>query len=60
MSNITVESIKSSIRVMDLLLEKYSHDPPQNVVPFKSTQEMARYFRQFTQLLLSDEDAPVT
>ena len=48
----TVSEIQSSLRIMDLLLEKYSYDPPRGVVPFETTQDMARYFKQFTELLL--------
>ena len=55
MSRLTVEGIQNSIRVMDMLLEKYSHDPPQGVVPFNTTQDIARYFKQFTELLLPKE-----
>lgn len=55
MSQFTIEGIQSSLRIMDMLLEKYSHDPPQGVVPFKTTQEMAKYFKSFTELLLPKE-----
>ena len=51
----TVSEMQSSLRIMDLLLEKYSHDPPRGVVPFTTTQDMARYFKQFTELLLPKE-----
>ena len=51
----TVKEMQSSLQIMDMLLEKYSHNPPQGVVPFNSTQDMARYFKQFTELMLPEE-----
>ena len=51
----TVSELQSTIRVMDMLLGKYASDDPTCLKSFNTTQEMAKYFKQFTELMLPKE-----
>lgn len=51
----TVSELQSTIQVMDMLLGKYASNEPTCLKPFDTTQEMARYFKQFTELMLPKE-----
>lgn len=50
-----INEIYNCLKIMDMMLYNYTYDPPRGVVPFKSTQEMAEYFRQFLQVILPEE-----
>lgn len=50
-----LQEIYSSLSLMDMMLCKYTCDPPRGVVPFKSTQEMAKYFRALLHVILPEE-----
>jgi hypothetical protein len=50
-----LQAIYGSLSIMDMMLYNYTCDPPRNVVPFKSTQEMAEYFRVMLHTVLPKE-----
>lgn len=50
-----LREVYNCLKIMDLMLYKYSCDPPCGVVPFKSTQEMAKYFRLMLSIILPKE-----
>lgn len=49
-----LNEIYNELRLMDLLLYKYAYEP-ETVVSFYSTEDMAKYFRQFLQIILPKE-----
>ena len=50
-----IRGLYSSLSIMDMMLYKYTCDPPQGVTPFKTTQEMAEYFRLMLHTVLPEE-----
>lgn len=50
-----LREVYDCLRIMDLMLDKYTYDPPHGVTPFKSTQEMAKYFRLMLSIILPKE-----
>lgn len=50
-----VNEVYNCLEIMDMMLYNYTCDPPHNVVPFKSTQEMAAYFRIMLHTILPEE-----
>lgn len=49
-----LKEVYNCLKIMDMLLYKYAYKP-QTVAAFKSTKEMASYFRQFLQVILPEE-----
>lgn len=50
-----LKEVYDCLRIMDMMLYNYTYDPPHGVVPFKSTQEMAKYFRVMLHIILPKE-----
>ena len=48
-------SMQQGLRITSMLLSKYSYDPPKGVQPFKTTQEMAHYFKLLIDTMLPEE-----
>lgn len=49
-----LNEVYKELRLMDLLLYKYAYEP-KTVASFQSTEDMAKYFRQFLQIILPEE-----
>ena len=49
-----LKEVYNELRLMDLLLYKYAYEP-KTVAGFQSTEDMAKYFRQFLQIILPEE-----
>ena len=49
-----LNEIYNCLKVMDMMLYKTAYEP-QTIVGFKSTEDMAKYFRQFLQVILPEE-----
>ena len=49
-----LHSVYSSLKIMDMLLYKHAYEP-QAVAGFQSTEDMAKYYRQFLQIILPEE-----
>ena len=47
-----LREVYDCLRIMDMLLYNYTYDQPHSVVPFKSTQEMAKFFRNMLHIIL--------
>lgn len=50
-----LSNIQQGLRITSMLLSKYSYDPPEGVQPFKTTQEMAKYFKLLIDTMLPEE-----
>ena len=50
-----LKEVYDCLKIMDMMFYKYTCDPPRGVVPFKSTQEMAKYFRAMLHTALPKE-----
>jgi hypothetical protein len=50
-----LKEVYDCLKIMDMMLYNYTCDPPRGVVPFKSTQEMAKYFRAMLHTALPKE-----
>jgi hypothetical protein len=50
-----LREVYNCLKTMDMMLYNYSCDPPHGVIPFKSTQEMAKYFRLMLSIILPKE-----
>ena len=49
-----LHSIYSSLKIMDMMLYKHAYEP-QTVTGFQSTEDMAKYYRQFLRIILPEE-----
>lgn len=49
-----LKEVYNELRLMDLLLYKYAYEP-ETVASFRSTEDMAQYFRQFLRVILPEE-----
>ncbi len=49
-----LREVYSCLKIMDMMLYKCAYEP-QTIVGFKSTKDMAEYFRQFLQVILPEE-----
>lgn len=49
-----LKEVYNCLNMMDMMLYKYAYEP-QTVVGFSSTEDMAKYFRQFLQVILPEE-----
>lgn len=49
-----LQEIYNCLRIMDMVLYKCEYEP-QVVVGFHSTEDMAKYFRQFLHIILPEE-----
>lgn len=49
-----LNEIYNCLKVMDMMLYKTAYEP-QTIVGFQSTEDMAKYFRQFLQVILPEE-----
>jgi hypothetical protein len=49
-----LHSVYSSLKIMDMLLYKYAYEP-QTVASFQSTEDMAKYYREFLHVILPEE-----
>lgn len=49
-----LKEVYNCLRIMDMVLYKYAYEP-QAVAGFRSTEDMAKYFRQFLQIILPEE-----
>lgn len=54
LENLKLKGIYDSLKVMDMMLYKYAYEP-KTVIGFKSTEDMAEYFRKFLQIILPEE-----
>lgn len=50
-----LKEVYDCLKIMDMMFYNYTCDPPRGVVPFKSTQEMAKYFRAMLHTALPKE-----
>jgi len=50
-----LKGIYGCLKIMDMMLCNYTYDPSHGVIPFKSTQEMAKYFRAMLHAILPEE-----
>ena len=50
-----LKEVYDCLRIMDLMFCNYTYDPPHGVVPFKSTQEMVKFFRLMLHIILPEE-----
>ena len=49
-----LHEVYNCLKIMDMLLYKHAYEP-QTVVGFESTEEMAKYYRQFLSVILPEE-----
>lgn len=49
-----LKEVYDYLRIMDMVLYKCAYEP-QAVAGFRSTEDMAKYFRQFLQVILPEE-----
>lgn len=49
-----LKEVYSCLQIMDMMLYKCAYEP-QTIVGFQSTEDMAKYFRQFLQVILPEE-----
>ena len=52
--NKKLHEVYNCLKIMDMLLYKHAYEP-QTVVGFESTEEMAKYYRQFLSVILPEE-----
>jgi hypothetical protein len=49
-----LNEVYNCLKVMDMMLYKHAYEP-KAVVGFQSTEDMAKYYRQFLQVILPEE-----
>ena len=49
-----LHEVYNCLKIMDMLLYKHGYEP-QTVVGFKSTEDMAKYYREFLHVILPEE-----
>jgi len=49
-----LHEVYNCLKFMDMLLYKHGYEP-QTVVGFKSTEDMAKYYREFLHVILPEE-----
>lgn len=49
-----LHEVYNCLKIMDMLLYKHAYEP-QTVVGFESTEEMAKYYRQFLSVILPEK-----
>lgn len=49
-----LKEVYDCLKIMDMMLYKAAYEP-KSIVGFKSTEDMAKYFRQFLQVILPEK-----
>ena len=49
-----LHSVYSSLKIMDMMLYKHAYEP-KAVAGFQSTEDMAKYYRQFLKMILPEK-----
>lgn len=49
-----LHGVYSCLKIMDMMLYKHAYEP-QTVVGFQSTEDMAKYYREFLHTILPEE-----